>query len=178
MDNLPRLAPKLGYRKTRDRCTVSPYRTYARREDLFYARPRKVDCRRGFVIPGSIVRRNCGCGACWMKARLPTGWSNLLARSPAAQPATSSRLTWTTGRRPTTTSTCSPRHRSCKSSSCGESDITDAGVDHLLPLADLEDLELQNTRITDAGLAKLGALKKLKSLDLQRATGITDDGMA
>src|SRR5689334_17525656 len=56
--------------------------------------------------------------------------------------------------------------------------ISDAGVDHLLSLSNLEDLELVNTRITDATLAKLVVLKKLKTLNLQRDTGITNDGMA
>src|SRR3954468_6275703 len=56
--------------------------------------------------------------------------------------------------------------------------ITDAGLDHLIGLSSLVDLQLLKTRVTDVGLAKLVGLKKLKSLDLQRNAGITNAGMA
>ena len=56
--------------------------------------------------------------------------------------------------------------------------ITDAGLDALLPLTNLTELNCRTRAITDAGLAKLVGLTKLKSLNLQRVTEITNDGMA
>ncbi len=54
--------------------------------------------------------------------------------------------------------------------------VTDAGLAHLKPLANLEYLNLYSTEISDAGLAHLESLSKLKSLYLWQ-TKVTDAGV-
>ncbi|MCB1279764.1 c-type cytochrome domain-containing protein [Prosthecobacter sp.] len=57
------------------------------------------------------------------------------------------------------------------------SQITDAAVDTLIKMTNLERLHLENTKITDAGIAKLGALQSLEYLNLY-GTKTTDGGIA
>jgi hypothetical protein len=57
-----------------------------------------------------------------------------------------------------------------------QSDVTDAGVQALSGLTDLEVLDLQATSITDAGLQSLSGLTSLKELYLGQ-TLVTDAGM-
>jgi len=54
--------------------------------------------------------------------------------------------------------------------------ITDAGLEHLKRLTQLEELTLMGTHITDAGLEHLGALKNLQMLNL-RGNWIGDAGL-
>lgn len=56
-------------------------------------------------------------------------------------------------------------------------DITDAGLAELIPLRNLEELNLGRTRITDEGIAVLQELPKLRRLDIS-ATAIGDAGLA
>lgn len=53
------------------------------------------------------------------------------------------------------------------------SDVDDATLELILPMAGLKELDLNDTAITDAGLAKLAAFKNLKVLRL-RNTKVTD----
>ena len=55
--------------------------------------------------------------------------------------------------------------------------ITDAGLVHLEPLTNLQELDLGSTEITDMGLVHLKGLTKLQTLDLG-STKITDAGLA
>lgn len=57
------------------------------------------------------------------------------------------------------------------------SQITDAGLDTLAKMTNLERLHLENTKVTDAGLAKLGALPNLEYLNIY-GTKTTDAGIA
>ena len=57
-----------------------------------------------------------------------------------------------------------------------ETKITDAGLDHLKGLTQLQDLELHKARITDAGLKQLKGLTQLRELELY-GTKITDAGL-
>ena len=52
-------------------------------------------------------------------------------------------------------------------------DITDAGLDHLEEMKDLEVLNLYRTKVSNAGLERLKALTNLREVDLRysRATG-------
>ncbi|MFN0052091.1 MAG: PQQ-binding-like beta-propeller repeat protein [Planctomycetales bacterium] len=54
--------------------------------------------------------------------------------------------------------------------------ITDAGVQRLTTLADLEHLNLSGNSITNQGLAHLGAMHRLRNLDLS-LTAISDQGL-
>jgi hypothetical protein len=54
--------------------------------------------------------------------------------------------------------------------------ITDAGMEHLTELRDLEYLELDSTAISDAGLSHLKELKRLRHIRLEN-TRITDKGL-
>lgn len=54
--------------------------------------------------------------------------------------------------------------------------ITDAGVEHLAGLTQLEWLNVDNTHLTDAGLPYLKGMTALKFLHLG-STGVTDEGM-
>ena len=54
--------------------------------------------------------------------------------------------------------------------------ITDAGLVHLEPLTNLQELDLGSTEITDVGLVHLKGLTKLQTLDLG-STKITDAGL-
>lgn len=54
--------------------------------------------------------------------------------------------------------------------------ITDAGVEHLTGLTQLEWLNVDNTHLTDAGLPYLNGMTELKFLHLG-STGVTDQGM-
>jgi F-box and leucine-rich repeat protein 14 len=54
--------------------------------------------------------------------------------------------------------------------------ITDAGVNALKPLVNLESLELPSTRIGDEGLRVLSAFAKIQTLDLSRSL-VTDAGL-
>jgi hypothetical protein len=56
------------------------------------------------------------------------------------------------------------------------SHITDVGLQHLEGLGNLQDLDLGNTKITDAGLQHLEGLKRLQRLKLD-GTGIGDAGL-
>lgn len=57
------------------------------------------------------------------------------------------------------------------------SQVTDAGLDTIAKMTNLERLHLENTKITDAGIAKLGGLKSLEYLNLY-GTKTTDGGIA
>jgi hypothetical protein len=57
-----------------------------------------------------------------------------------------------------------------------DTQITDAGLEHLKGLTSLKRLDLYSTQITDAGLEHLKGLTGLQSLDL-RSTQITDAGL-
>ncbi|WP_397383403.1 leucine-rich repeat domain-containing protein [Prosthecobacter sp.] len=57
------------------------------------------------------------------------------------------------------------------------SQVTDAAVETLAKMTNLERLHLENTKITDAGIAKLGALPNLEYLNLY-GTKTTDGGIA
>jgi hypothetical protein len=57
------------------------------------------------------------------------------------------------------------------------SQITDAAVDTLAKMTNLERLHLENTKITDAGIAKLAALPNLEYLNIY-GTKTTDGGIA
>jgi hypothetical protein len=57
------------------------------------------------------------------------------------------------------------------------SQVTDAAVETLAKMTNLERLHLENTKITDAGLAKLGALPNLEYLNIY-GTKTTDGGIA
>jgi len=52
-------------------------------------------------------------------------------------------------------------------------DITDAGLEHLKDLPELEGLVLDGTRVTDAGLEHLKGLTKLESLSVKDVFSIT-----
>jgi hypothetical protein len=54
--------------------------------------------------------------------------------------------------------------------------VTDAGLEHLKVLKQLETLGLENTQVTDAGLEHLGGLTQLNSLVLS-GTKVTDAGL-
>lgn len=56
--------------------------------------------------------------------------------------------------------------------------ITDAGLKTVAGLADLRTLHLEYTKVTDAGLASLKALGKLEYLNLVGNEGVTDAGAA
>ena len=56
-------------------------------------------------------------------------------------------------------------------------DVTDATLAHVVPLAKVKELDLNDSRITDAGLATLAALPALESLRVAR-TGVSADGLA
>ncbi len=59
----------------------------------------------------------------------------------------------------------------------GKCQITDAGLDHLVGLTQLESLTIEdNQSITDAGIAKLATLTKLNSLNVG-TTKITDKSL-
>lgn len=53
--------------------------------------------------------------------------------------------------------------------------VTDAGLEHLKGLTQLQHLILQNTKITDAGLEHLKGLTQLQQLNLN--TKVTDQGV-
>jgi tRNA A-37 threonylcarbamoyl transferase component Bud32 len=56
--------------------------------------------------------------------------------------------------------------------------LTDAAVDHVTPLRQLDELHLRGCeRLTDAGLARLAALPDLELLDLGACTELTDAGL-
>jgi hypothetical protein len=56
--------------------------------------------------------------------------------------------------------------------------VTNAGLVHLLELTALEQLTLNYCKqITDAGLASLAGLSALRKLDLRLCSGITDEGL-
>jgi mono/diheme cytochrome c family protein len=57
------------------------------------------------------------------------------------------------------------------------SQVTDAGMDTLAKMTNLERLHLENTKVTDAGLAKLGTLTNLEYLNIY-GTKTTDGGIA
>jgi hypothetical protein len=57
-----------------------------------------------------------------------------------------------------------------------ETQVADAGLEHLKGLTQLQDLRLQWTEVTDAGLVHLNGLTKLKWLDMN-ATKVTDAGV-
>jgi Leucine Rich repeat len=65
--------------------------------------------------------------------------------------------------------------RSLRAVTLGFTDVTDAGLVHLLVLPELEEVGLAQTAVTDAGLAHLKALTNLKRLDLV-GTKVTDKG--
>ncbi len=54
-------------------------------------------------------------------------------------------------------------------------DVTDETIDFLLDMAQLRELDLNDTRITDQGLRKLATLPALRILRL-RGTGVTNEG--
>jgi hypothetical protein len=54
--------------------------------------------------------------------------------------------------------------------------ITDAGLDHLIKLTALQELDLHETHISDNGLKRLVGLTKLRKLDLHN-TRVTDRGV-
>lgn len=56
-----------------------------------------------------------------------------------------------------------------------ESQITDAGMTHLLKLVQLQELDLTNSGITDSGLMQLAGLKQLKTIHL-KGTGVSEEG--
>jgi len=55
-------------------------------------------------------------------------------------------------------------------------DVTDAGLEHVRGLVELQVLDLHGTQVTDAGLEHLKGLTKLEELDLS-ATQVTDEGL-
>jgi hypothetical protein len=55
--------------------------------------------------------------------------------------------------------------------------ITDEGISYLLPLSQLQELDLSLTGITDAGLEVLTYLENLKVLHLVCCEEITDQGL-
>ena len=59
-----------------------------------------------------------------------------------------------------------------------QSGITDASVDVIKGMTQLEILDLGMTKVTDAGLAQLGGLKNLEMLVISSANNITDEGVA
>ena len=54
-------------------------------------------------------------------------------------------------------------------------DVTDETIDYLLDMSQLQELDLNDTRITDQGLRKLATLPALRILRL-RGTGVTNEG--
>ncbi len=57
--------------------------------------------------------------------------------------------------------------------------VTDAGIQYIVRLANLEDLKLISLDITDAGLSHLGKLQRLRSLDIANDQPMyTEDGIA
>ncbi len=54
--------------------------------------------------------------------------------------------------------------------------VTDAGMEHLRPLSDLETIVLGGTRITDAGFAVVAEWPQLRRLEFQ-STRVTDTGL-
>lgn len=54
--------------------------------------------------------------------------------------------------------------------------LTDAGLAHLLPLSQLQDLSLELSEITDAGLVQLKGFTQLQTLNL-KGTKVTDAGI-
>jgi len=56
-------------------------------------------------------------------------------------------------------------------------EVTDAGLEHVEGLTELQLLDLHGTQVTDAGLEHLKGLTSLKELDLS-ATQVTDAGLA
>ena len=61
--------------------------------------------------------------------------------------------------------------------SLGESDVSDAGLENLEGLHQLQVLSLTNTNVTDAGLEHLRGLCNLRELHLEGSVRITDAGM-
>ncbi len=57
-----------------------------------------------------------------------------------------------------------------------ESDLNDAGLEHIAGLIELRDLSLVGTQVTDAGLVHLKRLPRLEHLDLS-GTKVTDAGL-
>jgi hypothetical protein len=51
--------------------------------------------------------------------------------------------------------------------------VTNAGLDHLVGLENLQEMLLNNTAVTNAGLGHLAGLENLRWLDL-RNTAVTD----
>ena len=58
----------------------------------------------------------------------------------------------------------------------GHRDVTDAGLESVKRLSELEWLDLELTNITDAGLERIKGLSKLRALQL-RCTKVTDAGL-
>ena len=58
------------------------------------------------------------------------------------------------------------------------SGITDASMEVIKGMTQLEILNLGSTKITDAGLAQLGALKNLETLVIVSSNKVTDEGVA
>ena len=58
----------------------------------------------------------------------------------------------------------------------GDTKITDAGLEHLRELPQLQSLNLSDTKITDAGLKHLQGLGNIRTLNL-RSTAVTDAGL-
>jgi hypothetical protein len=56
-------------------------------------------------------------------------------------------------------------------------DVSDDTLNHVLPLIQLKELDLNDTQISDAGLEKLAALPNLESLRIAR-TAVTPEGLA
>ena len=56
-------------------------------------------------------------------------------------------------------------------------DVSNAGLDHLKGLTNLQELRLFGTQVSDAGLAHLKGLSKLQTLDLGY-TQVSDEGLA
>ena len=54
--------------------------------------------------------------------------------------------------------------------------VTDAGIDVLKNMPELEELSLYRTKVSNAGLAKLSGLKNLRSVDL-RYSRVTSSGV-
>lgn len=61
--------------------------------------------------------------------------------------------------------------------SFAKTNVTDDGINYLVPLKSLKQLNLQDTKITDGSLALLGEMKQLTSLEFGK-TKITDGGLA
>ena len=55
--------------------------------------------------------------------------------------------------------------------------MTDAGIEALTSLTELQELRLDGTKVTDAGLVHLAGLERLQFLELWN-TQVTDSGLA